>query len=1508
MDNGNLTPKSFNSDDIPRYTGQAQFQMLLKSIPGNAICVSFSPDYEILYANSSYIKTLGYDSFEDLICCTGGKLEEVVHPQDRADTWECSKKTVYGEMDSFVFRALKKDGSVSWMRESDSLIIAPDGRQVLLCGSSDITDVIRERQEYRSVLQNIPGAVCHYVLREGTLTPIFVSDGLARLVGLTTEEEALAIAADPANHVHPDDKQLIYNAFNRFYAGEKWAVEVYRMQNERTGGYTWVRNDAICTDRGDGSYDMFVSYSDVNDEMAVKAELEGKTRQLQTIVDTAMLLRSGRGFDTGVGEMLEQIRDYFDADRAYIFDFDLENGRTSNSFEACRAGVRSEMPGLQNLEINAVCFWLDEFKTKDIIHVSLDDISADDELRRYEREILQRQRINELFSAPLYRNGVVSGFVGIDDPRRNREDTAVLSLLSSFIADEQTKHEIQTRLQGSQSEMTNILKKVPGAIAKYAIGRDRVDMLFLSEGYTELTGFTPREAMASVSKSILSRVHPADSPEMAAKLKDMCLGRSLYYEHTFRLCCKNGEYKWIRLQGTNEGEENGRRIFYAVYSDISKEIEAGQKERILREALENAGEQNRAIIQNIPGAFIVFDVTSGKRKITYVSEGVVKLLGYTQKEILSIYADDPDKDIHPEDAHLVEQIGEAIQNRGSFQIDYRLLRKDGKWQWVSVSGSVAGTRKKMQLYAVYTDISKRKAAEEQLRLSREDLAAAIRNAGVGYWEYCPATKTVDCGILFNDSGETKRYKKQLPFKDPRDSDVHPADLEAFARLHEKIDSGADSASAEVRVFLGGKYRWQRLKYAAIKNKKGETVKAVGTSQDISELKKAQASYQRELEQRKLLEQGVVSSAVINLSKNSVTIYSEGRGKKSEALEETIEKTIKRELPFIPGSEEREAYAARHSRENLLRAYDEGRDFLSMDYRRRGENGQIMWRSSTVKLIKEPATGDIIALQRTSNISEEKIIKQITAATLRLDYKTIIHLDGGTGTYIRFSKTNDADNPLNPQQGGDFWAYMEEYIRVNVHEEDKAQVLQFIDREYMFSALENEGELSFVYRLKTSEGVASVRLRASYLDRENELVMITVTDVTELIRKEQDKNSQLEAALRAADRANSAKSDFLSRMSHDMRTPLNAVISMTDFALEEAGLPERAAEYLENVKASGSYLLSLINDILSMSKIESGEMKISCSPTTTKELLRTIISVVGERAREKEIDLSVSAVGDTEKGIMADISHVSQVLVNLIGNAIKYTPRGGCVELAVEQLPSKEGEISFRYIVSDNGVGMSENFQKRMYEPFSQEGRAPCAGEDGTGLGLAIVKSLVCKMNGDIYCQSTAGAGTIFTVTLTYKRADDEELKNARALLPPIEAQGKPALCGGTILVAEDHPMNVMVARRLLEKQGYTVEVAEDGAVAVKMVASSEENHYKAILMDIRMPGMDGLEATRTIRALDRRDARSIPIIAMTANAFDEDIRMSMEAGMNAHLAKPVEPKRLFETLNAVLGQCKEKET
>ncbi|MCQ4794556.1 ATP-binding protein [Anaerofustis stercorihominis] len=381
---------------------------------------------------------------------------------------------------------------------------------------------------------------------------------------------------------------------------------------------------------------------------------------------------------------------------------------------------------------------------------------------------------------------------------------------------------------------------------------------------------------------------------------------------------------------------------------------------------------------------------------------------------------------------------------------------------------------------------------------------------------------------------------------------------------------------------------------------------------------------------------------------------------------------------------------------------------------------------------------------------------------------------------------------------------------------------------------------------------------------------------------------LKAKLNEEKSANSAKSEFLSRMSHDLRTPLNGIIGSSYLALNDDIPREEVNDYLNKINQSGKYLLSLINDVLDMSKIESDKMELHPEPYTLSEFLDTVNSIIKEQCSEKDIDFDIVCKEVDIKCVMLDRLRFNQIFLNLLSNSVKFTPKGGKIDLIIEHLSKDDDKIKKRFIVRDTGIGMSKEFLAHAFEPFTQEKAGDTS--EGTGLGLSIVYKIVELMNGRIYIESEPGKGTSVTVELEVDIVKDMEDKEEKTEFDLNKLKGK------RILIFEDNELNLMIAKTLLEQKGIYAECAENGKIGVDMYLNKEPYHYDAVLMDIQMPVMNGLEACKKIRESNKEDCKSIPVIAMTANAFAEDIKCSIDAGMDEHLAKPIEPDILYKTI------------
>lgn len=396
-------------------------------------------------------------------------------------------------------------------------------------------------------------------------------------------------------------------------------------------------------------------------------------------------------------------------------------------------------------------------------------------------------------------------------------------------------------------------------------------------------------------------------------------------------------------------------------------------------------------------------------------------------------------------------------------------------------------------------------------------------------------------------------------------------------------------------------------------------------------------------------------------------------------------------------------------------------------------------------------------------------------------------------------------------------------------------------------------------------------------------------------KSLEQTQMLRTSLEHARLASQAKNDFLSRMSHDMRTPMNAVMGFTDMARNNLDQPERARECLDKVSAASAQLLHLINEVLDTAKIEQGKMELHLAPVDLRRHLEETAAMFQMQAQSNHQEFSMELSLPASTQILTDGNRLNQILNNLLTNAIKYTPAGGRIKLRAEELPgSNPDERFYRFTVSDNGIGMAPEFLERIFLPFEREDTSMTNQTSGVGLGMAITHSIVEMMGGRIDVQSERGKGSTFTVLLPCRLAQQVPASQ------PSADTGAFSLEGHRFLLAEDNFLNMEIATELLTMEGAAITPVQNGQEAVDAFASSAPGTFDAIILDIQMPVLDGYGAARAIRALPRPDAQTIPILAMTANAFTDDIAAAREAGMNGHIAKPVDIGRIKAVLATVL--------
>lgn len=516
-----------------------------------------------------------------------------------------------------------------------------------------------------------------------------------------------------------------------------------------------------------------------------------------------------------------------------------------------------------------------------------------------------------------------------------------------------------------------------------------------------------------------------------------------------------------------------------------------------------------------------------------------------------------------------------------------------------------------------------------------------------------------------------------------------------------------------------------------------------------------------------------------------------------------------------------------------------------------------------------------------------------------DYVYLIDVDLETQQEVQYRLFSGGDVRDWTDDERDYSHCIERFANAYVAEYDRERFLEATELTAVTEILHRQNDFYIEYDAVVNGQTRQYQGKFTISDVEPfaNHMLISIRDITESTKERNAKERELSQAKRMAESANRAKTIFLFNMSHDIRTPMNAIVGFTNLLEKHLDDQEKAKDYIRKIQSSSEFLLSLINDVLEMARIESGKMMLDETYWNVEQFNDTLISVFEEQLRQKNLTFT-RTINIKHTDVICDALKLKEIYLNILSNAIKYTPQGGSISMELVELPSDRADVGiYRCVVSDTGIGMSEEFLEHLFEEFTREASVTESRIAGSGLGMPIVKRLVELMDGTIEVESKPGKGTTVTVSIPHRIADKTVIEAMRS---NVRSYTNVTFQHKRILLAEDNDLNAEIAEELLGSVGFEVERAQDGIICVHMLQEAAEDYYDIILMDIQMPNMNGYEATRTIRRLDGRRSE-IPIVAMTANAFEEDKKNALDAGMNGHVAKPIEIEKLMDTLAGILG-------
>ena len=1164
------------------------------------------------------------------------------------------------------------------------------------------------------------------------------------------------------------------------------------------------------------------------------------------------------------------------------------------------------------------------------------------------------------------------------------------------------------------------------------------EFCFVGTGENEFA-HSPREMEEYLERDILEipepfsvELIPYQEQEIDSRTCNLSVGMNLI----------NSQYRW-RLRGffTLVRDQGNHWRFRTLWFSEPGSSQMGEEHYPHTLVVENIVRQRQELLNaSLPGGMMGGYIEKGF-PFYFVNGRMLEYLGYADEaEFVADIKGMVSNCMHPADRDLVEaEVAAQMAVRGEYMVEYRMKKRDDSYIWVQDLGhEVTAEDGRPAIISVCIDITAQKKAQAEIIHLYNNVPGAVFR--VRYDENFTVVDANDG--LYEFLGYAR--DEFIAMGNGMAAVVYPDDLEGVRERLITDGNYGDTVQDEHRlVCRDGSVKWISMKAQLMPGDDGE-VYFYGVFVDVTDQKLAQIQI-RELYEKELayftqaaLMDGSIQGRV-NVTQNKVESYQATDIAAIAKAGDSYEQAIRKLADSSTDTDYGEYISMVLGRARVLEGFSAGKTDLHFEFLRKQTDGGVFWSKTNFKFHKNPESGDVIAFFYTIDVTEQKIQAQLLDKVTELDYEIISDVDIRNDTYQVVSFHPEAAGMMPVK--GRFQAEARKIAAAFMEKGIGREYLAKLNFGYMRNTLAEHGSYNFMAEIRDKNNHSHVkRYQVFYISQELGRVCIARTDVTDIIRQEQQQKEILSAALTAAEQANAAKTDFLSRMSHEIRTPMNAIIGMSAIAAQAVGNDEQIAECISKIGISSRFLLSLINDILDMSRIESGKMLLKNEKIPMEDFLNGLNVICYSQAEAKGVDYECIAAPTLDDCYIGDAMKLQQVLLNILSNAIKFTGEGGKVTFSAELRRKVKNGAELRFIVNDNGIGISEDFLHHIFEPFAQESMGTTALYGGTGLGLAISKSIVDMMSGKITVRSIKGIGSEFIVDVQLGVTDEEsrrrnrkranphfsalktlvvdddvmvcesavatlkemgitaewadsghkaikqiqELYEAgrhydmilvdwkmpemdgietarriRAIVGPevtiiimtaydwaaIEHEAKSAgvnllmskpmfksslisaftrvlgekeetgagndpviydFTGRRVLLVEDNAINTEVAVIILESRGFVVDTAENGLRAIEMFSKSEAGSYDAILMDIRMPQMDGLTAANNIRHMTNADAGTIPIIAMTANAFDEDIEKSKAAGMNAHLAKPIEPERLFRVLyDFILGREEE---
>ncbi|HUM82886.1 MAG TPA: ATP-binding protein [Lachnospiraceae bacterium] len=1327
----------------------------------------------------------------------------------------------------------------------------------------------------KDFIDRIPNGVGIFSYENGKYSTIYLNNGYYAMLHVRREDRGPEIRENPSLAIYEDDRVILTNEISRaILENSDLNCSIRILQG--SGGYRWYNLHATIAERHGGRLIWYNSYTDIDDLVRAEHTLEGERKRYELAISSAHLAVWEYDVETKTLIVPEDINSSFARERYGI------TGNVLKNVPDCMLSMGLTDTDRENF-----------LRLYNDIRSGKEHTTADVWFRRSEQDVPVCDRISYIVLKDKNGRPVRAYGSGIDITAEKHEQLSFHQSIQSILtANPKALCTFQLNLSQNKCYEGN-------GISQFIVNTlkaETVDGLF-----AQCRRLIPDTKDQDLFYAVFDR----------KKLIEKYSSRKKNLHVDYRRIDEAGRLFWVRtyislLKNPESGDIEG--VIYSL--DISKEIRQSE----------------------------IFNVITGRE---YDLIALISISTETVEPVL----------ISPD---LNTEYHRSFQGIG-VRCDFNEMRKNGAEDWVSPED-----RKK---YLEGTELSRIRAELDANGVYELVFHGHSRERGSVYrkLQHYYLNEQKD-SIIIIDSDVTLLYLHQqkeleekrkmqmerkmvdtiaaLPsssalFRIRDDRTVIPESYsEEFCRmcgysqqsnLHRSNTYGSVHPEDCMRVMLyikehladsvpfhqiyriiteSGTYIWVSVTFNKFTFGENQYLYAVYT--DISDIKKQEEQLKDQYDAAQSYLNSVAGTYIavrrVNLTKNFIE-YVDGRRPLIQARGITdYDRYVQSILSAIPGSRNRERCSAFYSRKAMLDAFGRGETIRTIEHPYYAADRNITWVRNTVNLTKQPGNGEIIAFSAISDISREKITAAVMDKLASTQYDYICCIDAESGKVFFYTSPDGSLGGKKLRNGCNFEQEMTEYNGRFVISSDRESCTEFMKLKNVMHMLNSGKRCSLTFSIVENGALRVKQVEFFSVDPEYHIIGLVRSDYTDIQRRQLEQEKKLREALDEAKRANAAKSDFLSRMSHDIRTPLNGIIGMTYLSKNESDT-EKIKSNLDKIDTSSKFLLGLINDVLDMSKAESGKIELHPEPYTPQEFSAYMEAVVKPlvAAKDQIIDYQIDIPKDVVP--LQDKLRINQIVFNILSNAVKFTPEGGRIEYKTLGEIMPDGRLQMHVSVRDNGIGMSEEFQKTLFDPFSQERRSESILHNGTGLGMAITRQLVELMGGSIRVESRVGKGSAFFIDLAFNTVPAETVDAPRPGTDDKMSPDDSLLVGKHILLCEDHPLNQEISKSLLEKKGIIVSTAENGKTGADMFLASSAGQYDAILMDIRMPVMNGYEATEKIRAAGRPDAKTIPIVAMTADAFSDDVRKCLDAGMNGHIAKPIEPETLYRILRNIMAEA-----